>query len=193
MSTITQRLSVAEYDRMVADGRIAEDDPVELIQGRLIEKMPRNPPHRVATRKTAKALERLVPPGWYVQVQEAIVCPDSRPEPDVAVVQAEMEYDATRDPLGWECYLVVEVADTSLIFDRTAKRDLYASGGIPIYWIVNLVSRRLEVYAHPVAGVYSAAISLSDTDTVDVVIDGQVVGTIAVADLLSLGKEEARP
>ena len=61
MSTITKRLSVAEYDRMIADGTIGEDDPVELIEGVVVPKMPRNPPHRVATRKTAKVLERLVP------------------------------------------------------------------------------------------------------------------------------------
>ena len=100
--------------------------------------MPRNPPHRVSTRKTAKALERMVPPGWHVAVSEAIVIePENKPEPDVAVVPAELEYDATRDPLAVECYLVVEVAESSLEYDRTKKLALYATAGIPVYWIVN--------------------------------------------------------
>ena len=108
---------------MVEDGTIGEDDPVELIEGVVVPKMPRNPPHRVGTRKTAKALERMVPPCWYVQVQEAIVIePENKPEPDVAMVPAELEYDATRDPLAAECCLVVEVAESSLEYDRTTKR-----------------------------------------------------------------------
>ena len=63
MSTSTKPITVAEYDRMIEDGTIGEDDPVELIEGVVVPKMPRNPPHRVSTRKTAKALERMVPPA----------------------------------------------------------------------------------------------------------------------------------
>ena len=185
MSTITKPITVAEYDRMIEDGTIGEDDPVELIEGVVVPKMPRKPPHRVSTRKTAKALERMVPPGWYVQVQETIVIePENKPEPDVAVVPAELEYDATRDPLAVECYLVVEVAESSLEYDRTKKLALYATAGIPVYWIVNLIDRVVEVYSSPIAGAYPARKVLGETGSVDLVIDGQVVGTIAVADLL---------
>ena len=99
MSTITKPITVAEYDRMIEDGTIGEDDPVELIEGVLVPKMPRNPPHRVGTRKTAKALERMVPAGWYVAVQEAIVIElESKPEPDVSVVPAELEFDVPATP-----------------------------------------------------------------------------------------------
>jgi Uma2 family endonuclease len=185
VSTITKPITVAEYDRMIEDGTIGEDDPVELIEGVLVPKMPRNPPHRVGTRKTAKALERMVPAGWYVAVQEAIVIElESKPEPDVSVVPAELEFDATRDPLAAECCLVVEVAESSLEYDRTTKRALYATAGIPVYWIVNLIDRVVEVYSSPIAGAYPARKVLGETGSVDLVIDGQVVGTIAVADLL---------
>ena len=135
---------------MIEDGTIAEDDPVELIEGVVVQKMPRNPPHRVSTRKTAKALEQMVPAGWYVAVQEAIVIKlDSKPEPDVSVVPAELEFDTTRDPLAAECCLVVEVADSSLEYDRTKKLALYAAAGIPVYWIVNLRDRVVEVHTDP--------------------------------------------
>jgi len=177
-------ITVAQYEAMIASGLIGEDDPLELIGGKLVQKMPRNPPHRVGTRKTAKALERLVPPGWYVQVQEAIVCSDSKPEPDVAVVPAELEYDATRDPEAAECCLIVEVAESSLEWDRTTKRDVYAAARIPLYWILDLAGRQLEVYSDPAGGVYPAPRIVTDTESVDVIIDGQVVGRIAVADLL---------
>jgi Uma2 family endonuclease len=185
MSTIVKPITVAEYDRMIEDGTIGEDDPVELIEGVVVPKMPRKPPHRVSTRKTAKALERLVPPGWYVAVQEAIVIEwDGKPEPDVAVVLAELEYDATRDPLAAECCLVVEVADSTLEYDRTKKLALYATAGIPVYWIVNLIDRVVEVYSTTVGGAYSAAISIGERESVEVEIAGQSVGQIAVADLL---------
>ena len=194
MSTITKPITVAEYDRMIEDGTIGEDDPVELIEGVLVPKMPRNPPHRVGTRKTAKALERMVPAGWYVAVQEAIVIElESKPEPDVSVVPAELEFDATRDPLAAECCLVVEVADSSLEYDRTKKLALYAAAGIPVYWIVNLIDRVVEVYSSPIAGAYPARKVLGETGSVDLVIDGQVVGTIAVADLLPQHQPERKP
>ena len=96
MSTITKRITVKEYKKGIQDGRIAEDDPVELINGEVVPKMPRNPPPRVGTRKMAKALEKLIPPAWHIATQEAIVIlPDSKPEPDVSVVPAELEFDAT--------------------------------------------------------------------------------------------------
>ena len=194
MSTITKPITVAEYDRMIEDGTIGEDDPVELIEGVVVPKMPRKPPHRVSTRKTAKALERMVPPGWYVAVQEAIVIEwDGKPEPDVAVVLAELEYDATRDPLAAECCLVVEVAESSLEYDRTTKRALYATAGIPVYWIVNLIDRVVEVYSTPVGGAYAAPTVLGEGELVEVVIAGQVVGTIAVASLLPRSRGEATP
>ena len=189
MSTIAKppAITVDEYDRMIDDGTIAEDDPVELIEGVVVPKMPRNPPHRVGTRKTAKALERMIPAGWYVAQQEAIVIGQgSKLEPDVSVVPAELEFDATRDPLAAECCLVVEVADSSLEYDRNKKLALYAAAGIPVYWIVNLIDRVVEVYTgpDPAAGRYGNHALYPDGQTVPVEIDGQVIGKIAVADLL---------
>ena len=196
MSTIAKPITVAEYERMIANGTIAEDDPIELIEGVVVPKMPRNPPHRVGTRKTVKALERLIPAGWAAVPQEAIVIGgQSKPEPDVSVIPAELEFDATRDPLASECCLVVEVADSSLERDRTVKRDLYAtagmpgspvhgSAGIPVYWIVNLIDRVVEVYSDPQGGAYQDVKVLAETDTVEVIVDGLSVGWIRVADLL---------
>ena len=67
---------------------------------------------------------------------------------------------------------------------RIRRSELSGGGGIPVYWIVNLVDRQLEVYANPIAGTYPAPTILGETDTVELVIDGQVAGRIAVADLL---------
>ena len=80
--------------------------------------------------------------------------------------------------------LIVEVAESSLSRDRGEKRDNYGRAGIPVYWIVNLVNRQLEVYSNPAAGLYPAPSILGETDSVELMIAGQVVGQILVADLL---------
>ena len=119
MSTITQLMTgtytVEEYERMIDDGKIGEDDQVELIEGRVVAKMPKKPPHRVGTTKTFEALGRVVPAAWHVSKEDAVVVgPRSKPEPDVAVVRAAFKYDASRDPTAADCCLVVEVAERSL-------------------------------------------------------------------------------
>ena len=187
MSTITRPITVEEYERMIDDGTLDEDDHLELIEGRIVAKMPRNPPHRVATTKTVEALERVIPPAWHVARENAIVIrPHGKPEPDVAVVRAELRYDATRDPTAAECCLVVEVADTSLEIDRGAKLGIYTAAGIPVYWIVNLRDGQVEVYTEPNEGWvrYGTRAMYQPGQDVPVVIAGQAVGTIAVAELL---------
>src|SRR6476469_4194244 len=76
------RLTVAQYHEMIRRGILAADDPIELLEGWLITKMSKNPPHRIATKKLLRALERLIPSGWYVDSQEPITTIDSEPEPD---------------------------------------------------------------------------------------------------------------
>jgi Uma2 family endonuclease len=92
MSTVTKPITVDEYDRMVESGSIGEDDQVELWDGAVVPKMPKNPPHRVGTRKTLEALARVLPAGWYADKEEAVVVgPRSKPEPDVAVLRVALK------------------------------------------------------------------------------------------------------
>jgi Uma2 family endonuclease len=122
VSTITKPVTVDEYDQMIEDGTIGENDHVELWDGTVVPKMPKNPRHRVGTRKTAEALERVIPPVWHVAKEEAVVIkPRSKPEPDVAVIRAELKYDSSRDATAADCCLVVEVADRSLADDQGKK------------------------------------------------------------------------
>ena len=186
MSTITQPITVDEYERMIEDGTIGEDDQVELLDGAVVPKMPKNPRRRVGTRKTAEALERVIPPVWHVAKEEAVVMkPRSKPEPDVAVIRAELKYDSSRDATAADCCLVVEVADRSLADDQGKKLAGYARAGIPVYWIINLRAGQVEVYTGPEpAGQYGNHVDYRPGQAIPVIIDGQVVGQIAVADLL---------
>jgi Uma2 family endonuclease len=185
MSKVAKRLSVDQYDEMVAHGVLPETNRFELISGRIVEKDVKGPKHRSGTLRTLRAIERLLPAGWHACKEEAIRIPNRRsePEPDVSVVRGSIDDYEDRHPGPDETALVVEVTRSSVIKDRKLAR-IYGAGGIPVYWIVNIPKRQLEVYSNPSGGAYPPPTILSETETVDLIFGGQVVGRIAVADLL---------
>src|SRR5438067_871409 len=92
------RLTVAQYHAMAEHGILTEDDPVELIEGWLVRKMTKHRPHSLCTRRTRRALERILPSDWYVDAQEPVTTANSEPEPDVAVIRGEAEDYPDRQP-----------------------------------------------------------------------------------------------
>ncbi len=192
MSTITKRLTVDQYDQMVEHGILPETNRLELINGRIVEKEVKNPDHATATRRTMRAIERLLPPGWHVRKEDPVRIPNRRsePEPDLAVVRGDDDAYENRHPGSEDVALVVEVTRSSVAKDRRGeprvrgRARVYGGGGIPAYWIVNLPRRRLEVYSSPVNGTYPTPAILQETESVDLVLDGQLIGHVAVADLL---------
>jgi len=142
------RMSVARYHQLTKAGAFTEHDEVELLDGVVTEKMSKNPPHRIATRRCDLAFSKLVPDGWHVQNQEPVTLQNSEPEPDVAIVRGQLQDYASRHPGPGEIAVVVEVSDKTLVTDRF-KAQLYAAAGIPVYWIVNLSERVIEVYQEP--------------------------------------------
>jgi Uma2 family endonuclease len=141
--------SVDEYHRMIKAGVLGEDEPVELLEGWILYKMTRNPPHDVAVALASKLLVRLLPDGWHVRPQAAITTEDSEPEPDLAVVRGDERLYLSRHPGPADTLLVIEVSDTSLHRDRVEKARVYARASIPTYWVVNLIDGRVEVHADP--------------------------------------------
>lgn len=181
------RFSVPQYHQMIRLGILTEDDPVELLEGWIIQKMPKNPPHRASTKLTCSALEEIVPEGWYVDAQEPITLLDSEPEPDVVVVRGNTRDYLDRHPGSQDLALVVEIADSTLERDRTSKKRLYARAGIPVYWIVNLPEQKLEVYTEPIdlaqEPTYQQRQDYSLSDEVSVAIERREVGRLTVRDL----------
>ena len=182
------RFSVAQFHQMIRLGILTEDDPVELLEGWIIHKMPKNPPHRAATKLTRNALEEIVPEGWYVDALRTITLLDSEPEPDVVVVRGNTRDYLDRHPGSQDLALVVEIADSTLERDRSSKKRLYARAGIPVYWIVNLPEQKLEVYTEPIdlsqEPTYQQRQDYSLSDEVSVAIEGREVGRLTVQDLL---------
>src|SRR5215467_11843109 len=146
--TRTRRWTRREYNRLIELGVLHEDEPIELLAGRLVVREPQRTPHAMATQLAAEALRTAFGPGWSVRVQLPIALDaESEPEPDVAVVGGSPRDYPTEHPSAPA--LVVEVAHASLRADRLLKARLYARAGIAEYWIVNLVDRVLEVYRSP--------------------------------------------
>lgn len=134
----------AEFERLVEQGAFQPGERVELLQGEILAMTPQKGPHATAVGLVQDALGRW-PGGAHVRIQSPLAFdPDSEPEPDAAVVAGQRRDYADRHP--GTALLVVEVADTSLAYDRQIKGPLYAQAGIPEYWVVNLLGRQVEVY-----------------------------------------------
>ncbi|MEG4333746.1 Uma2 family endonuclease [Microcoleus sp. AT9_A2] len=182
------RLSIEQYHAIIQAGILTDDDSVELLEGWLVFKMPKNPPHRVTTRLVRTALENILPPGWYVDSQEPITLSNSEPEPDIVVVRGDTRQYLDRHPGAEDIALIIEVSDTTLQRDRTVKKRIYARAGIAIYWIVNLVEGLVEVYSQPLVEVeqpdYSQRLDFGRSAVIPIIIEGREIGAIAVNSLL---------
>jgi Uma2 family endonuclease len=181
------RWSVRRYHALIEAGILTENDPVELLEGELVTKMPKNPPHESTRRFFRKALEGFVPKSHFLDDQAPVTTSDSEPEPDLVVVRGSIDDYENRHPGPRDVALVIEVADSSLQNDREQKQRIYARAGIPVYWVVNLVDVQVEVYTSPVKGrkpAFQRCEIYRPGDCVPVVVDGKEVGRLKVADLL---------
>jgi Uma2 family endonuclease len=178
---------VAEYRQLAGAGVLNENDRVELLEGWIVPKMIHNPPHDSAIESVDHALRSHVPEGWRLRIQSAITTDDSEPEPDIAIVRGSIRQHAAQHPGPSDIGLLVEVADTSLERDRM-KCGLYARAGIPVYWIVNLVESKVEVYSDPSGRVdqprYGQRHDYGFDDSVPLIIEGRHLALIAVHHLL---------
>ena len=145
-------LNVEQYHSMRDAGILAEDEPVELINGLLVYKdrggvMPVSPLHSFVTQRMAHLASALEQRGCHLRLENPITLPPNHePEPDGAVVRGCPEDYLDRHPEAADVLCVIEVADSSLKSDRTTKQSVYAAAGISQFVIVNLVENRIEVY-----------------------------------------------
>jgi Uma2 family endonuclease len=182
------RLSVEQYHQMIDRGVLTEDDPVELIEGVLVYKMPKKPKHGVVIRKLVRAIGSLVSTNYFIQIQDPITLRTSEPEPDIAVVRGEIEDYVDQNPGPEDVALLIEVSDATIRRDRGTKLRMYARAGIAVYWIVDLASRSVEVYTDPdprsVKPTYINREVFGERSKIPVEIAGKVIGKIRVANLL---------
>ena len=184
----TKHWSRKEYERLIDLGAFRPGERLELVGGILLVREPQGGPHATAVGLVEDALRQVFGTGWTVRTHSPIALDaDSEPEPDVAVVPGSRRDHARAHPS--HPVLIVEVAESSLAFDRTEKGSLYARAGIADFWIVNLPDRVLEIYREPGAAPhapyghrYGATITLGPRDTASPL--AAPGAAILVADLL---------
>ena len=144
------RITVDEYEKIIASGALEDPSRVELIDGSMVNKIGKKAEHSYATMQTTKALAARLPGGWSSRQEQPVRIPDyDEPEPDVSIVRgSDVDYEH-RVPTAADVALLVEVSDTTLKLDRAKRLPIYARSKIPVFWIVNLVDRQVEVYSRP--------------------------------------------
>jgi Uma2 family endonuclease len=175
-----------EYYLMAEFGLLAHHH-VELIEGRVIEMSPIGSQHVTAVTLASEALRKAFGQDYHVRIQAPFDAGElSEPEPDIAVVAGSARDYLEAHPS--HAALLVEVADSSLSYDRLEKASLYAKAGIQEYWIINLKQAELEVYRKPISDPsqiygygYAALLRLSHGERVSPL---SAHATVAVADLL---------
>jgi Uma2 family endonuclease len=189
-------LTVEQYHRMIALGILREGEPTELIDGVLVRKdrsdrggnpLAHGPRHSL----TLKRLERLLRPveacGCHLHLQLPVTLAGiQEPEPDLAVVRGSPEDYQGRHPGPQDLVAVIEVADSTLDYDRTTKQRLYAAAGISPYWIINLPEGQIEVYDQPLPqeGRYAVRTAYQPGQTVPLRIAAAPPVEVAVAQVL---------
>ena len=178
-----RNFSRLEYDKMIDAGVLGEDEHVELVGGAIVEMSPEGPHHAGTIDLCAEVLRRVFGSGFTVRVQHPIVIdPDCEPEPDLAIVAGDPRSHLGAHPRS--AALVVEVAESSLAFDRREKALLYARAGIPEYWIVNLADRIVEVHRDPSPKGYRRVESLAVGEEIVPLAAPDAGAIVAIASLL---------
>jgi Uma2 family endonuclease len=150
----TYRFSVEEYHRLGEAGIFHEDDRVELLSGNLVLMAPIGIRHMKAVRRLTNLLVKRYGSQCVVDVQNPVMIDgESEPQPDLLLLRAEAD-DRDSAPLPQDVLLLVEVADSSLQYDRSDKRRAYARNGIAEYWILDLTRDELEIFREPAGDDY---------------------------------------
>jgi len=189
------RFSVDQYEKMIEAGILTSADRVELIEGIVVQKMTQHPPHAVAIDFALDALHPLLPDGWRLREQKPIKLSNSEPEPDLVIVRGPLQRYERRHPGPRDIALLLEVADTALEADRQEKGRTYARAHIPVYWIINLIDRQVEVYTEPKGGktpAYRRRMDYTFKAQVPLRIEGNEVGQVSVSELLPSASADSR-
>ncbi|HTF37048.1 MAG TPA: Uma2 family endonuclease, partial [Blastocatellia bacterium] len=147
--------NVHEYHRMAEVGLLSEDSRVELIEGEIIEMSPIGSTHGGTVNRSSTFLNRTLGDTVIVGVQNPVRINDfSEPQPDLALLKPRKDFYSNSHPTPEDVLVVIEVADTSVNYDRNVKLPLYARAGIPEAWLMVLLKEVIEIHSQPKNGKY---------------------------------------
>jgi Uma2 family endonuclease len=159
--------TVDEYYRMAQAGILTENDRVELIEGEVVEMSPIGSRHAACVKRLNTFLNRLVGQQMIVSIQDPIYIDEfSEPEPDVALLRFREDFYVESHPTASDVLLIIEVADTSVEYDRKKKLPLYAQAGIREVWLANLPEDRFEIHTQPLSGKYQSVLIARRGDSI---------------------------
>jgi Uma2 family endonuclease len=177
-----RRFTIEEFEQMIRAGVFEEDERIELIEGEIVEMSPIELRHMVCVSRLDFLLQRQLGSEFHVWVQNAIRMPNnSRPQPDVFLLKWRDDFYAGKHPTAEDVVLLIEVAESSLRYDRKIKAPRYAKAGIPEVWIVNLPKDIVEVYTTPGESGYENVRRAGRGESLPLL--GSLDGTISVDDI----------
>jgi Uma2 family endonuclease len=155
VETAKRYITVDEYYQMAEVGILSEDERVELVEGEITTMSPIGRRHAGCVNRLTNLLAQMLGQKAIVAVQNPVrLSIYSEPEPDVALLQPRGDFYSNSHPGPADVLLIVEVADTSIGYDRKTKVPLYARAGIPEVWLVDLAEETVTQYVQPIKGAY---------------------------------------
>jgi Uma2 family endonuclease len=163
------RFTVDEYYRMADTGILHPDARVELLDGEIIDMAPIGPFHGGTVNSLIRLLAEPAKGRWLVVVQNPVrLGPRSEPQPDFLLVKPVDDDYQSRHPVPEDVFLLIEVAESSLKYDRNRKIPAYSRAGIREVWIINLLEKTIEVYRDPHPMRYASVQTFGIDDTIEV-------------------------
>jgi Uma2 family endonuclease len=164
---VRRKITVEEYEVMYEAGVFKPDERLELINGEILKVAPMNAPHISYVIRLSRIFTERLTKRAIVSTQLPIVInEESEPEPDLSILRWRSDDYFSAKPSAQDVYAIIEVASTSLVYDRRVKLPLYARAGVPEVWIVKVQERELEVYRTPKGEAYSESRALKPSDKI---------------------------
>lgn len=155
VTLLRRQFTVREYHQMTEAGILREDDRLELIKGEIIRMSPIGPRHAAYAKRLNQLFSRKLGDRVLIGVQDPVQLDNiSEPQPDVTLLEPREDFYATAHPRPEDIFLLVEIADTTVAYDRDVKVALYCDRGIAEVWLVDLKKQCLELYRQPSANGY---------------------------------------
>lgn len=152
-----RRFTADEYQRMGQLGILSEGDRVELIDGEIVAMTPIGPRHCASVDRANRAFVTTAGLTAIVRIQGSVrLSFYTEPEPDVVLLRPRADFYWSAHPGPSDILLIVEIADSSIDYDREVKMPLYAQSGVPEYWIADLNEGELLCYASLRDGAYQS-------------------------------------
>jgi Uma2 family endonuclease len=167
MELLTRKFTIKEYNQMGKANVFHPEERLELIQGEIIKMSPIGAKHASMVNRLSNFLCRNLPEEIIISVQNSIILDNnSEPQPDLALLKPQINFYENQKPQSQDIYLLIEVSDSTLKYDRETKIPLYAENNINEAWLVNLNNNSLEVYRYPKNNSYQLVQQLSSNETI---------------------------